>query len=425
MKRTLIFAWAILLIALSSVQAQIKTTTVVPDRENHLYKVGETVAFTVSALNAQGQPVKEGKLIAVFRNDFRDELARQEINLADANPAKISRSFDKPGFLSVQVSGSGASAMAGVGFDPEKIEPGRPCPDDFDAFWAEGKKAAAALNSELQLEEIPNLTTDKHTIYTVAVNTLHGKKSYGFLSVPKSEGKHPILVNVPGAGPGTGPDTWNVDRGFLVLNMNVFPYPVPLNGDERKKAYDEYNEKIQKEGYPRYCHYKAEDRELYFFRDAYLGINEAIELVAARPDADPDHMGLYGTSQGGASALILGGLNGRFKAIVSNVPALCDHCGCLLGRNSGWPKVLDAVKAPEAIQAVQYTDGVNFARKITCPIRVTVGFIDTTCSPSSVYAAFNVIPSGNKEIWNETLLGHATGQRARDAFNWLLEEFVK
>ena len=425
MKRNWLMAWAILLIALSSAQAQVKSITAIPDHADHLYKAGETATFTVSALDAQGQPVRDGILTAVFRNDFRDELSKRQINLADANPASVSSSFDKPGFLSIQVSGCGSSAMAGVGFDPTKIEPGQPCPDDFDAFWTQGKKAAAELNSALQLEEIPTLTTDKHTIYTVAVNTLHGKKAYGFLSVPKSEGKHPILVNVPGAGPGTGPDLWNADRGFLVLNMNVFPYPVPLNGDERKKAYDDYNGTIQQEGYPRYCHYKAEDRELYFFRDAYLGINEAIELVAARPDADPARMYLYGTSQGGASALILGGLNGRFKAIVSNVPALCDHCGGQLGRNPGWPKVLDAVKAPEAVKAVQYTDGVNFARKITCPIRVTVGFIDTTCSPSSVYAAFNVIPAQDKQIWNETLLGHATGEKARDAFNWLIKSEVK
>ena len=134
-------------------------------------------------------------------------------------------------------------------------------------------------------------------------------------------------------------------------------------------------------------------------------------------------MGYYGTSQGGASALILGGLNKHFCAILSSVPALCDHAGLLKGRSPGWPRLVDFYNGDEkTLEASRYLDGVNFASNIdSATIDLTVGFIDVTCSPSSVYAAFNAIPSEKKAIYHETQLGHQNGAQYKEAFQRLLE----
>ena len=52
-----------------------------------------------------------------------------------------------------------------------------------------------------------------------------------------------------------------------------------------------------------------------------------------------------------------------------------------------------------------YFDAVNFARKIECPTIVSVGFIDRTCCPSSVYSAYNVI-TAPKRLFTDPLAGH-------------------
>jgi len=52
-----------------------------------------------------------------------------------------------------------------------------------------------------------------------------------------------------------------------------------------------------------------------------------------------------------------------------------------------------------------YFDAVNFEHKISCPVIMSVGFIDLTCSPSSVYSAYNEI-TAQKYIMNMPLYGH-------------------
>ena len=48
---------------------------------------------------------------------------------------------------------------------------------------------------------------------------------------------------------------------------------------------------------------------------------------------------------------------------------------------------------------------MNFARKIECPTIVSVGFIDRTCCPSSVYSAYNII-TAPKRLFTDPLAGH-------------------
>ncbi|MDF1740542.1 MAG: acetylxylan esterase [Verrucomicrobiales bacterium] len=44
-----------------------------------------------------------------------------------------------------------------------------------------------------------------------------------------------------------------------------------------------------------------------------------------------------------------------------------------------------------------------------------MGFIDRTCPPTSVYAAYNVL-KGNKEMINEPKMGHARPKPVEEAF---------
>jgi cephalosporin-C deacetylase len=61
-----------------------------------------------------------------------------------------------------------------------------------------------------------------------------------------------------------------------------------------------------------------------------------------------------------------------------------------------------------AVQALRYVDVMNHASRITCRTFVSVGFIDKTCPPSSVYAAFNNIPSAtDKTMVTRPEMAHA------------------
>ncbi|MDO4583148.1 MAG: acetylxylan esterase [Planctomycetia bacterium] len=400
-----------------------RVITIELDRPSQVYHLSEKAVFTMTVLDENGVPLREGTAQIRFQNDFRDVLREEKWNLAEKNPLVVEESLRQPGFLSLTVTSEKAIKRAAAGFEPEKIMPAQDCPADFWEFWENLKKEVRELPEELKLEEIPFLCNEKRTVSRLSIRTLDNQLAHGFLSMPKNQGDgpFPLLVMVPGAGPGCGPDTHWCTQGFVVLHMNVFPYPCPLDGAERKKVYDAFHQNLPL----RYCYDGAPDRNKYFFRNAYLGIDRAIDAVLRMPQVDATRVGYHGVSQGGASGLILGGLNGKFHYIVASVPALCDHGGGLLGRSPGWPKLYDTVKDPQVQVMGPYFDGENFARRITCPIQVTVGFIDTTCSPSSVYAAYNSIPSTRKVMLHEVKRGHDTGEKHSQAFGWLVENLKK
>jgi cephalosporin-C deacetylase len=143
------------------------------------------------------------------------------------------------------------------------------------------------------------------------------------------------------------------------------------------------------------------DREKYYFRRVILGLDRAIDYLAARPDFDGKHLVINGLSQGGGLSLILAGLNQHITAAETDRPAMCDY----LGPAGDWPGLK---RGPQWAAMSAYFDAVNFARKIKCPTLFQVGFVDTTCPPTSVYAAYNTV-SAPKHIFNYPLFGHGGG----------------
>ena len=54
-----------------------------------------------------------------------------------------------------------------------------------------------------------------------------------------------------------------------------------------------------------------------------------------------------------------------------------------------------------------YFDGANFASRISCPVRIAVGFSDTACAPCAVYSAYNEIKVEDKAIVHGIGMTHA------------------
>ena len=179
-------------------------------------------------------------------------------------------------------------------------------------------------------------------------------------------------------------------------------------------------------GAPRYCQAGiTESREDYFFYPVILGIDRAVDWVAARPDVDKSRFRYQGTSQGGGFGFYLCGLNHTFTRAAFYVPAITDTMGYLKGRQSGWPTIVEGNSStPERRAAAEkwapYFDGANFASRITCPVRVAVGFSDTTCPPCAVYAAYNEIKVKDKAIGNGLGMTHSCRGHFYSKFgNWV------
>ncbi len=374
------------------------------DHADALYQIGETATFTIEA-KQDGKPLAEGKVVCVFSKDGVQPQPPQTLNVRDGKATLVGK-LDEPGFLLLRATSGKASAMAGAGYAPLEIKPSMPVPEDFDAFWTAQKAelAKVPMKSMLTPVQAPVKGVDA---FDVQIDCL-GKPVSGYFGRPKNAKAKslPAILHVHGAGvrsANLGSAYWAANEGGM-LSLDINAHGIP-NG-KPKEFYDALTAGELK-GYPQIGN---QDREQCYFKGMFLRLIRAIDFLTAQPEWDGKTLIVYGSSQGGFQAFAAAGLDARVSFICAGVPAGCDHTGSQANRVNGWPKIVpnDAEGKPNAaaLQASRYFDNVNFATRAKCQgAAVTVGFIDTTCPPTSVYAAYNALTVA-KVIHTDVLAGH-------------------
>ena len=395
------------------------------NRPNCLYKVGEEALVTITATNGSGEAVKEGFVGVEWDNYGRRNLGViKKWDFAEKNPIVVKATLDKPGFIRLRVRGRDSKGapiggLWGVGFDPEKIRPATLRPADFDAFW---ENAIAKFNKEVPI----NAKVEKDEVesakrngafecYRLTFDTVpQGRVIRGQLTVPKGKGPWPVLMNVPGAGSGSWGFTRMPNRAYLTLNVLDYPR-VPNGKDDVKKLYADQNIAWgSKGGMGRTWYFEGDvtkAREEYFYYGAILGINRAVDYVAALPFIDTRDFRYSGQSQGGAFGIILAALNKHLTRAQIGEPAITDISGFLADkRQSGWPMLPEKFEGKPCydglMKILPYFDCAHFAPRIKIPTRWYVGFIDELCPPHAVWAGYNCLSTADKKMLNFPGLGH-------------------
>lgn len=392
----LLAAAVLLLVAATSGRAQQLTFT--PYHADGIYAVGEHIGWTVAA--APGDTAARGRYTYTVRRDGLTIGKTGTLDLASGHAA-LEATLTQPGMILVEVRPPagvtgfhGASksevgrVLLGAAVAPTKIRPSYPRPADFDSFWT--AKIA-------QLEKIPAepVVTPGESgkpgveWFTVKMNNIGGAHVYGQLARPAGEGKHPALLILQWASPPYPlQKSWVTDRaaeGWLVLDVE--PHDVPA--DMPQAFYDALPALIKN-----YTGIGLHSRDENYFLPMYLGDYRAVEYLASRPDWDGRTLVVMGTSMGGQQSFATAGLNPKVTAALMEVPAGADLLAELHGRAEPYPNW--DVRKPEIRALAPYFDAVNFASRINVPTLVALGFIDETCPPAGVWAAFNLV-RGPKE----------------------------
>lgn len=388
------------------------TLTVSADRPDAIYHSGEIATFTIKVMQGD-QRLADGQVVCTFSTDGWKPQPPQTVVVTDGT-ASISGKLDKPGFLLLRAALGQTSALAGAGFDPLQVQPSMPLPEDFDQFWETQKAALAkvAVNSTLTPVQTP---TDGVEAFDVQIECL-GKPVSGYFGRPQNAkpGSLPAILFVHGAGVRSANLTstsWAIQEGgMLAFDINAHGIP---NG-KPAAFYTALNEGELKD----YRSAGRQDREICYFKGMFLRLVRAIDFLTAQPEWDGRTLIVYGSSQGGFQAFAAAGLDPRVSFICAGVPAGCDHTGSYVDRISGWPKLVlvDGQGSPDpvSLQAARYFDCVNFAARSKCKgAAVTVGYIDTTCPPTSVYAAYNALPVP-KAIHADIAAGHTNTPSASE-----------
>jgi len=159
-----------------------------------------------------------------------------------------------------------------------------------------------------------------------------------------------------------------------------------------------------------------------------LSLVRAIDFLTSFPEWDGKNVIVQGGSQGGALSIIAAGLDGRVTECIANHPALSDMAGYSEeGRTGGYPHFnrTPGLLNERSIETLAYYDVVNFARRVKCPVRMTWGYNDNTCPPTTSYAVWNVL-SCPKDALITPINEHWTSEDTEYGhFVWMKEHLVK
>lgn len=396
------------------------------ERLDALYRRGEKVLFNVNLLLDQ-QPVDDAEVEWTMSKDGVAPTKSGKLKLSKGG-GTITGELDEPGFLQCRASyrptaGKPLTAVAGAGIDPRQIKPSLPVPADFDSFWSAQKQklAKVPVNPRLSPATSPQAGVECFDLQADCV----GAPVSGYFARPAgAKAKSlPIILTVHGAGVRSsslnGAANW-ARQGFLALDSNAHGIP---NGKP-----DEFYTELANGDLKEYRHRGRESRETVYFLGMFLRLVRALDFLTAQPEWDGHTVIVHGSSQGGAQSIVAAGLDARVTFLAAGVPAMCDHTGVAAGRVNGWPKLVpngpDGRPDSNVLEAARYYDAMNFASRTKAAAILTVGFIDTTCPPTSVYAAYNAL-TGAKEIFNDPPSTHTVSPKAGEAMRGAILRHVE
>ncbi len=413
---------------MAGLAAQDLTFKISMDKPDGFYAKNEEVTFSIQTLE-KNKPVAGKKFQYEIFVDGKSTV--KEAADTKEEPTVVKAKLDKPGWVWLVVSNMDKGkptgknrAQTGAMFDAQEIQPAAAEPEDFAKFWQEQRallKAVPVKATVTQVESIDQKQFGKFDCYDVKVESAGVTPVSGYLTVPEGAVDRSLkaVVRFQGAG---------VYSANKVCSPNAITFEINAHGviNGQPKAFYDY---LDKTSLWDYRGRQSADRNRFYFREMYLRVLRALDYIKTRPEWNGKDLIVYGSSQGGAQSLVAAALDPQVTLCVACVPALSDHHGILAGRQSGWPRLISLNKEgkpnnQKVVDTLGYFDNVNFAKRIKAETIISVGFIDNTCSPTSVYAVYNSLPEGTKKaIYSEPGMGHAArnplgDNRIKEVLGW-------
>ncbi|WP_373720969.1 acetylxylan esterase [Bacteroides heparinolyticus] len=429
MKRNLLSVLCVVLLSLTAFaenypyRSDVLWVTV-PNHADWLYKTGEEATVEVHFYK-YGIPQNGVMVNYELGGDMMPSEIKGTIVLKNGKAVIPMGTMSEPGFrdcrMTATVDGKIYKHHIKVGFSPEKIRPYTQIPADFGDFWNKNKAELAKLPLIYTKELVKEYCTDQMDCYLVRLQVNErGQAIYGYLFYPKhaKEASCPVVLCPPGAGIKTIKEPlrhkYYAEHGCIRFEIEIHGLNPKMPTEDFKDISNAFNGKENG-----YLNNGLDNRDNYYMKRVYMACIRSIDLLVSLPEWDGRNVVVKGGSQGGALALVAAGLDPRVTACIANHPALSDMAGYMAGRAGGYPHFfrVAGMDTPDKLNTMAYYDVVNFARSIKVPTRMTWGYNDDVCPPTTSYAVYNVLQCPKEalitpinEHWTseDTEYGHLT-----------------
>lgn len=280
----------------------------------------------------------------------------------------------------------------------ERYHPDLTAESDFDYFWQCSLEEAREQPLNVSLSRVEDYPVPEVEVFKIGFDGWRSGRCAGWYLRPSKmdgDGSLPGLVSYHGYSGNKGQAHqylfWAM-QGYAVLSLDV-----------RGQSGESSDGNVYDTGHVTgWMTQGIMDAESYYYRAVYLDCVRAADAIAAQPEVDAGRLAAIGVSQGGGLALAATALSGRFALAMPDVPYLCHYRRALQIAQQGpylelanyfrlYPEREDAT-----FRTLSYFDNLNLARRIQCPVMMSVGLQDLICPPSSIYGTFNHIASEKK-----------------------------
>ena len=273
-------------------------------------------------------------------------------------------------------------------------KPARTEPEDFDAFWRDTLNAARQfpLDARFELSDWGLKTLD---VFDVTFNGYGGQPIKGWLILPHERAINlPCVVEYIGYGGGRGfPYNWLMwaSAGYAHFVMDTRGQgSVWLHGDT-----PDIEDGASPQA-PGFMTRGVLSPQTYYYRRVFTDAVRAIEAARNHPSIDAERIAVTGGSQGGGITIAVSGLVPEWiKVAMPDVPFLCHYRRAAhLIDSDPYAEIVRFCKTHRTqvetvFRTLSYFDGVNFATRARAAALFSTALMDTTCPPSTVFAAYN------------------------------------
>jgi len=286
-------------------------------------------------------------------------------------------------------------------------------PADFDEFWDRTLAESRAAGGDVILVPAESPVSEL-VVEDLTFAGFGGEPIRGWVIRPRDSQPRATVVQYVGYGGGRGLPHEHLhwaSSGFVHVVMDTRG-----QGSAWGTGGDTPDPHGSGPAFPGFMTRGIQSRETYYYRRVFTDAVRLIDAVREFDFVDPTAVAVTGGSQGGAISLAVAGLVPGLRAVMPDVPFLCDFRRSVeLTPDAPFTELRNYLAihrdvVDETFTTLSYFDGVNFARRATAPARFSVALMDPIVLPSTVFAAYNDYAGDDREIDVYPYNGHEGGQ---------------